>query len=196
MTHPSTQETSRSRQKADRRAQLMKMAAELFADKGFGAVSMEDLGASAGVTGPALYKHFRNKQHLLGELLVDISRRLLQGGREVAAKSGSDEDALEALVDFHIDFALTEPELIRVQERDITHLTAEDRRAVRRLQRSYVELWVSQLMRIEDGMSVEEARIRTHGVFGLLNSTPHSANQDPDRTRRVLKRMAFSALKA
>lgn len=172
---------------------MMKMAAELFAEKGFGAVSMEDLGASAGVTGPALYKHFRSKQHLLGELLIDISRRLLQEGRVVAVKCGSDEEALEALVDFHIEFALTEPELIRVQERDMTHLTAEDRRAVRRLQRSYVELWMSILMRIEGGMSVEEARIRTHGVFGLLNSTPHSASPDPDRTRRVLKRMALSA---
>ena len=48
------------------------------------------------------------------------------------------------LVAFHTDFALEEPDLIRVQDRDLSSLSELDARRVRRLQRDYVELWVGR----------------------------------------------------
>ena len=67
--------TARSRRKSDRRLQLLAAAERLFAERGFLAVRLEDIGAAAGVSGPAIYRHFPNKESLLVELLVGISTR-------------------------------------------------------------------------------------------------------------------------
>ncbi|WP_040798578.1 TetR/AcrR family transcriptional regulator [Nocardia higoensis] len=103
--------------------------------------------------------------------------------------------ALAALVDFHLDFALGEPELIRIQDRDLDNLPVSARRQVRRTQREYVEVWVAVLCRLLPALPEEQARVRAHAVFGLLNSTPHSAGSaTAARARPVLRDMALSAL--
>jgi len=186
--------TERSQQKADRRDHLLRVAAELFAERGFHAVSLAEIGAAAGITGPAVYRHFDGKQDVLANLLVGVSTWLLDEGRRVVATAGSGRDALHRLVAFHTDFALTKPDLIRVQERDLANLTPTARALVRRLQRGYVEIWVSVLTGLDPELSLPEARIRAHATFGLLNSTPHSAKTDLEQTRRVLEDMAMAGL--
>ena len=54
-------------------AQILATAAELFAARGFHGVSVADLGAACGISGPALYKHFPSKDAMLAEMLVSIS---------------------------------------------------------------------------------------------------------------------------
>ena len=78
--------TARERAKTERQDALVRAASALFARKGFGAVSIEELGAAVGVSGPALYRHFAGKQALLGEILVGASERLLEGGRTAAGR--------------------------------------------------------------------------------------------------------------
>ena len=73
--------TSRSKAKSDRRDKLIAAAERLVAERGFLAVRLEDIGAAAGVSGPAIYRHFPNKEALLVELLVGISTRLLAGAQ-------------------------------------------------------------------------------------------------------------------
>src|SRR3954447_21132379 len=116
--------TRRSRAKSDRRSQLITAAERLIPERGVLAVRLEDSGAAAGVSGPAIYRHFPNKEALLVELLVGISTRLLAGATDVVAKAGTPADALDGLVDFHLDFVFTEPDLIRIQDRDLAQLPA------------------------------------------------------------------------
>ncbi len=78
--------TRRSRAKSDRRSQLIAAAERLVAERGFLAVRLEDIGAAVGVSGPAIYRHFPNKEALLVELLVGISTRLLAGATDVVAR--------------------------------------------------------------------------------------------------------------
>lgn len=77
--------TARDRAKAERRAALLAAAARLFAERGFDGVTLGDIGEAAGVSGPAVYRHVAGKQALLGAILVDVSERLLRGGRGVDA---------------------------------------------------------------------------------------------------------------
>ncbi|OMC09938.1 TetR family transcriptional regulator [Mycolicibacter heraklionensis] len=190
----------RSRLKSDRRSQLLAAAERLFAQSGYPAVRLEDIGAAAGVSGPAIYRHFPNKEALLVELLVGISTRLLAGARDVEARGDSPQEVLDGLVDFHLDFALSEPDLIRIQDRDLAHLPAAAQRQVRSAQRQYVEVWVSVLRELRSGLAEADARLMAHAAFGLLNSTPHSMKPTgaksvgPERSRAVLRAMTISAL--
>jgi AcrR family transcriptional regulator len=180
----------RSRQKSDRRLQLLSAAERLFAERGFLAVRLEDIGAAAGVSGPAIYRHFPNKESLLVELLVGISTRLLAGARDVRSRTPDATAALHGLIDFHLDFALNEPDLIRIQDRDLAHLPASAERQVRRAQRQYVEVWVSVLREVVPGLAEADARLMAHAAFGLLNSTPHSLKPADGKAARAVRSRA------
>jgi AcrR family transcriptional regulator len=192
---PSPEPNPRSRRKSDRRLQLLAAAERLFAERGFVAVRLEDIGAAAGVSGPAIYRHFPNKESLLVELLVGISTRLLAGAREVQSREADAAAALDGLIDFHLDFALGEPDLIRIQDRDLAYLPTAAERQVRRAQRQYVEVWVGVLRQIEPKLAETDARLMAHAVFGLLNSTPPSLKPDGTaRSRAVMRAMTVAAL--
>jgi AcrR family transcriptional regulator len=194
-----SQATQRSKAKASRRQALLSAAATLFALNGFNRVSLEDLGAAAGVSGPAVYRHFAGKQAVLGALLLSVSQELLDGGRRVVADSDDSATALAGLVQFHVDFALSNPDVIRVQDRDFSNLADDDQAEVRTLQRNYVELWVDVLLELHQGTDVAELRMRAHAAFGLINSTPHSVRSHGRRVaaksaRPLLESMALAAL--
>lgn len=190
MTVPSAADRAPSR-----REQILRIAARLFARHGFHGVSIAELGAAVGVSGPALYRHFPGKEALLTEMLVGISEYLLDGARTRVARAADPRRALAELVDFHVDFALRHPELITVQDRDLANLPDQARHQVRALQRSYLEIWVDTLGRLVPELPADAARVAAHGAFGLLNSTPHSAGAaDPQRVAALLRRMAITAL--
>ena len=179
---------------ATRREQILTTAAELFAERGFHGVSVTDLGQACGISGPALYRHFASKDAMLAEMLVAISEELLSVGRARVADAADPREALHALVDWHVDFALHNKPLIVVQDRDWSSLPDDAREQVRRLQRAYVELWVAQLRAVHPDLSARQARAMAHATFGLINSTPHSAMLSEPQMRRILEEMALRAL--
>ncbi|MGI9155720.1 MAG: SACE_7040 family transcriptional regulator [Marmoricola sp.] len=178
-----------------RREEILGTAALLFAQRGFHGVSMAELGAACGISGPALYKHFAGKEAILAEMLVQISEQLLAEGRR-RVRGQSRAEALRALVDWHVSFALKHRELIVVQDRDWSSLPDDAREQVRELQRKYVEVWVRVLRSIRKDLRVPEARAMVHAMFGLLNSTPHSALLQDEEMRDVLARMGRASLLA
>ena len=193
---PSTQ---RGQAKESRRQALLSAAASLFAVNGFNRVSLEDLGSAAGVSGPAVYRHFPGKQAVLADLLVTVSQELLDGGREVVARNPDPALALRRLVEFQVDFALGKPDVIRVQDRDFSNLSEQDQAAVRALQLGYVEVWVDVLAKLHPDTDVGELRMRAHATFGLINSTPHSVRSHGRKmaarsARPLLESMALAAL--
>ena len=179
----------------ERRAQILATAAELFAHRGFHGVSIDELGAAVGVSGPGLYRYFPSKDAMLSEMLVGISERLLaEGTRRIAGTDGP-AAALRALIGWHVEFALTEPALITVQERNLAHLPAADRHRVRQLQRRYVETWVDVLLRVLPG------RRRGHRPrrrpCGVRPDQLHPAQRPAEITAAMaalLERMAAAAL--
>jgi AcrR family transcriptional regulator len=177
-----------------RREQILATAAELFARRGFHGVSVADLGAACGISGPALYRHFASKDAMLAEMLVSISEELLAVGRSRVAKAEGPREALRALVGWHVDFALHNRPLIVVQDRDWDSLPDDARERVRSLQRRYVDLWVTQLRQLRPGLTAKQGRAMAHAAFGLINSTPHSALLAEAEMRELLEAMALRAL--
>jgi AcrR family transcriptional regulator len=115
-----TTEVERSRVRMsgqERRAQLLDVGRQLFAQKGFEAVSVEEIAAKAGVSKPVVYEHFGGKEGLyavvvdreMNTLLSDISAALTAGGARALL-----EQAGMALFDY-ID---TCPDGFRILVRD------------------------------------------------------------------------------
>lgn len=198
-----TKTSPRNRAKAERSDAILHAAARLFAARGYSGVSLEDIGAAVGVSGPAVYRHFAGKQALLGAVLVKVSQNLICGGQRVAQRALTPDERMSALISFHVDFALGNADVIQVQDRDVAYLSDDDRAEVRRLQRAYIELWMAALSSLhpaaENGAEQDELRLRVQACFGLINSTPHSTRtvaRQRSATAIILIAMADAALRA
>ncbi len=201
--------SGRQPSRISRRDELLAVAARLFAGRGFAGVTMDDIGAAAGISGPALYHHFTGKEAMLGEMLTGVSEHLLAGGRRVVERHRHPAEALGWLIHDQAEFAVDHPELITVHARDLVHASADDQRAIRRLQAQYVEVWVDVVLRCATDaarsatgpadrpappMDRATAGAAVHAAIGLINSTPHSARLGRVAMVALLRRMAGGAL--
>lgn len=89
----STATQTRSRlPRAERELQILDIAHARFAEHGYGAVTMDDLAAAAGVTKPLLYAYFGNKERLYGACMERAGDAMLAAvGGAVASASGPAE---------------------------------------------------------------------------------------------------------
>ena len=181
---------------ASRSDQILQAAARLFAERGYGATGIDDIGAAVGVSGPAIYWHFPGKQALLAAMLTDVSERLLAGGLECVAQADGDEAALAALVAMQVEFALEEPDLILVHGRELHHLDTAQAHSVRLLQRQYVDVWVDALQRRHPNASRERLAAAVQAAIGLVNSTPYVGKLPRKALAPLLHDMALAALAA
>src|SRR3954468_24911928 len=192
VTKPTVPQRRRSR-----REEILEIAVGLFATRGYHGVSMDDIGAAAGVTGPALYHHFAGKEAMLVAALIPVSEQLLAGGRSrISEWEGRPRSAPAALVEFHVDFALANPAVIALHLHELDRLPDEPRRQIRRLQRLYVEEWVRVLAAVRPELSASEARVLAHAAFGLMNSTPFLGGEvDRERRAELLRAATLAALR-
>jgi AcrR family transcriptional regulator len=180
-----------------RHEEILAAAAALFARRGFHGVSIDDIGTAVGMSGPGLYRHFAGKEAVLSDMLLGISQRLLAEGSRRVVEAPDAAAALDALLRWHIGFALSQPDLITVQSRELSNVPEPARWQIRRLQRLYVEEWVTVLSELAPDAPQAGLRTAIHAMFGLVNSTPHSASELPAETMTgLLHTMARAALAA
>ena len=127
---------------------ILRVAERLFYERGYGAVPVDLIGAEAGVTGPAIYSHFRGKADILAALYDRAMDRML----ELAGPArDAPEDELDNLVRAHAVFAVENRRLLTVYLREVRALPEEAERRFRRRQRDYVDRWVDALAELHPG---------------------------------------------
>ncbi len=182
-----------------RHAEIIAAAAAMIADRGFHVTRLEDVGQVVGISGPGLYRYVTGKDDMLAQILVDISVRLVDGARAVMDRARTEEWAadrtLRELLSFHVEFAVTEPDRIRVQEREIGNLAPQQRDKVRSLQRMYMSMWVDALRRAKPELTESDARVRVQLAAGLINSSRHVVRwAGADAVRAAAMDMAIGAV--
>jgi AcrR family transcriptional regulator len=187
--------------RGERRERILASATSLFEENGFHGAGIDDIAAAAGVTGPAIYRHFKNKDAVLVALFDRLAERLGAILDTVAGEVTGDgpdgrRQALETLVRFHVRLAFEERALIVVYISEERNLPDTERRRVRRFQRAYVEAWADLLRPLRPDQSDDERRTAVHAAIGLLNSTGYRRQVGLPRSQAedLLARMALVAL--
>jgi AcrR family transcriptional regulator len=188
--------TVRGRQ---RREAVLDAAAALFVEHGFHGTSVDDLGAAAGISGPGLYRHFASKD----ELLMAVLDRLWEQLKPVLQRVASlpPDEALEVLLDAHLDLALGQPDAVVLLIRELRHLPADYRDRSRRNHRRYVDAWADVIQATRPATDRATARSITLAVHGLIDSATlrplvfaHEVSRDD--LRALLERLARDVLRA
>jgi AcrR family transcriptional regulator len=158
------------RRDPDRRERILEAAAGLVAERGYHEVGMTDIGAAAGITGSAIYRHFDGKSDVLATMFDRVIDDLAAGAAKIAESDADPLEALRALIRGQIRFVTDDRELAHVYYHEIANLPAEDQRRLRRKQRLYLEEWVHQLAGLRPGASDAELRARVHAAIGAIQS--------------------------
>ena len=180
-----------------RKERILAAAADLVARRGYHAVSISDIGAAAGVTGPAIYRHFDSKSAVLVALFDQVIDGLLASAGQIVSSAASEQEALAKLVAGQVEFVIADRELARVYHHEINNLPAEDRRRLRRKQRLYLEEWVHVLAELRSGLPDEEVRALVHAAIGVIQSALlHHSGLPPAGLEELLTAGAQAVLAA
>lgn len=112
----------------DLRTRIASAAQELFLEGGVEAVSMRKVAELVGVTAPAIYRHFKDKDELLNEIILS-GLGILEGYLRPAFDAPTPEARLVRLIDRYLDFALEQPKYFDfaflVPSRTVSHMSEE-----------------------------------------------------------------------
>jgi len=179
----------------DRRVRILRVAADLLADRGFHGVSMADIGGAAGIVGSGVYRHFDSKSAVLVALLDDVMDRLLQTASTAGASGRDERDVLADLVHGQVLFAVDDRALLQLYQREVHSLPDADRRRLRRLQRHYVEEWVHVLAELRPELTDAVARASVHAAIGAVQSVAtYDGGLPRDEVVALLTRTAYACL--
>ena len=180
-----------------RREAILAAAARLFRERGFRATSLDDIGAAAGVSGPAIYRYFASKHELLARLIEDAAVAWRETVDEVLSQDTPPLVTLERLIDAAVALQLESGNLRVVYYQELRSLDDEARRRLARIDRVTMAEWVHLLCEVRPGLTDDEARAAVVMVDGLLRSVASfHTSLDLEQLAAVMKRMAIGGLMA
>ena len=151
----------------------MAAAADLFRERGFRETSLGDIGAAAGVSGPAIYRYFKSKGELLSVLIEEAAVMWRETVDAVLNQDTPPLVTLERLIDAAIALQLQNGNLRDVFLQEYRFLDDDARRRVARIERVRMAEWVHVLCEVRPGLTDEEARAAVTMVDGMLRSITH-----------------------
>ncbi len=153
-----------------RRQRILCAAAELVAERGYHEVAMADIGAAAGITGPAIYRHFDGKSAVLVAMFDHVIDDLSREASEIVASGGDALATLRGLIQTQVRFVLRDRRLAQVYHNEVANLPDEDRHRLRRKQRLYIEEWVHVLAQLRPDAGDATVRALVHASVGAIQS--------------------------
>jgi len=180
---------------ARRRAAILTAAADLFRDRGFRATSLDDIGAAAGISGPAIYRYFASKHELLAVLIEEAAIAWRVTVDEVLNQNTPPLATLEHLIDAAVALELKNGNLRGVFRQELRALDDNARRRLARIDRVTMAEWVHLLCEVMPSLTDEDARAAVVMVDGLLRSVSSlHTSVDRERLAVVMKQMSIGAL--
>jgi AcrR family transcriptional regulator len=153
---------------------LLRVAVDLFSQKGYLNTSIRDIATKAGIASSIIYHYFRDKEEMLFEIINSTTQDLMQSLRETEEKIKDPEECLREMLRAHIvDFKINRKKESIIVVSD-THLLREKYRKIMvKMQREIFDLYMKKLYELS-----EQGRLRddidllvmNFSIFGTINS--------------------------
>jgi len=167
----------------------------MFRERGFHGASIDDIGAAAGISGPALYYHFRDKQALLAAAFAHLGDQMFDRMDQIVRTRLEPEETLHRLIECHVEVVHTHRDSFPVLFAEDTQLRPDNLDWVKRRRQSFVEYWVRPLLRIRPALSPSVARVLATGGIWLVHSMAYTeTGADDDELKSVLAAAAYVAM--
>lgn len=171
---------ARNTRPRNRRSMITSAAADLFYRLGYDGVAMSDIAEAVGVGSSALYRHFKGKQELLTQLVLDH----LQPFTEITGEIVDVDETVGGLA----AAALDHRQLGVLWQRETRHLPEEMRETLRDELRGVASGLAALVRALNPGVSEADARFRAWCTFSVLTSPSYHQVELPRRDFEQLLR--------
>lgn len=163
---------------------LLRKAVELFHARGYPNVSVEDIATAAGLSAAsAVYRFYRGKSDILTAAFRRAADRVAGAIGPAVASTGTAEAALTSLIRQYVDGSFEERALTFVYYTEFQHIPAEERTALRNIQRVSVEEWARLLREVRPELSSAQSRFLVHAGFALVVDLGRAFDTAPTASR-------------
>lgn len=129
-----------------RRAQLLAIAAELFATRGYSQTTVRDIADEAGILSGSLYHHFASKEEMLTEILQEFMGGLLQRFQAIVENGNDPRDILDGLIRSSFETIHETPHAVALYQQESAFLaTIPEFEFVSRASRDVEKVWLGVL---------------------------------------------------
>lgn len=150
-----------------RQRQILDVAAQLFHERGFHGVGIDEIGRRAGVSGPAVYRHFKGKDEILATVFDEAMDLVTV---RPAVDFASPRDELDYLIRAHAAFVVDHRPLVSVFAHEHRFLVDPWRRLFTRRMREHAAYWEETVARCYPHAPRDAVAIGAQAAIGLLHS--------------------------
>lgn len=124
------------------RRKIMEKATELFSERGYGSVGINEVGQTAGFGKGALYYHIRSKEDLLVSIVSEHLERLIATAEDSIAGTADARERIAAMTAAYVDVLFANPAATTLCIRDVHAIVEEENAAaIRDLHDRYRAIW-------------------------------------------------------
>ncbi|MEU7631606.1 TetR family transcriptional regulator [Nocardia sp. NPDC049220] len=148
---------------------LLVRAVELFHQRGYPNVSVEDIATAAGLpASSAVYRFYRSKGDILAAAFRRAADRVSAAIGPAIAAADTPEQALTRLIELYVTSSFAERELTFVYYAEIGNVPPDDRTVLRNIQRLTIDEWARLLVGVRSELSAIQARLLVHAALALV----------------------------
>jgi len=153
------------------REEILNAAVQLFAERGYRAVSMDDVAAALQYTKSVIYYYFKNKNEILWQIYVLSSERYSADIQPLLAQEESSAVKLRRMIRVHAMNVMNHRDWTAVYNNESSELTASQRQALNRMNRDYDAMFESVFQRgVAEGVFREiPVHVAVGGILGMCN---------------------------
>jgi AcrR family transcriptional regulator len=180
------------------RDRIIVAARELFATHGYRGTAVDDIGGVIGISGPAIYKHFKNKQGLLEAVCLDGMQRLLDAAQDVVVTGGDPDEILRELIQMRVMLAFGPQRLAFIVYRaEGENLSAAVTRQLVEMESLYEADWLRVLSQLRPSASSADLHLSwlaTHLMIGFV--ARYTGPESYEVVKDHVCKMAYAAILA
>ncbi len=155
--------------KPTRKQEIIQVAASLFKEKGYSAVSMRDIAQAMDIKAASLYNHISGKQEILSTLIVKVAEAFTSEMSQIISTSLTPIQKIKKVIEIHIEITVNYSENIATLNNDWMHLEGDELKRVVKMREDYEENFRSI---IKQGISEGELKPQHPEVilFSILST--------------------------
>ncbi|MEU4790202.1 TetR/AcrR family transcriptional regulator [Micromonospora tulbaghiae] len=182
------------RRPKDRKARIALAGAELFCERGYHGVSVDEIAAAVGISGPAVYRHFPNKYAILVHATREVVGALLAATGQPTA--GSADGLLDELLRALAEVAVSRRRVAGLYQWEGRYLTSEHRQEFAASMATLVGRVAAPLRELRPELTAEQADLLVNAALSAFGSvTTYRAAATGADTEHLLTRVARTLLR-
>ena len=123
----------------DRKLEIITIAAQLFKEKGYSAVTMRDIAQAMNIKAASLYNHIKSKQEILVLIIIEIAEEFTHVMNDIVASKTTVVNKIERVIQLHITITLRNADALACLNNDWMHLTDDELKYFVKMREEYEE---------------------------------------------------------